>query len=692
MGLLDSVGAGAIGAMLIKIKPDGTDFQNDLEGITGKAGVNVGKAVGAASKAGLGAALAVGGGLLKLGTDLDSAYDNIRTKTGATGQELADLQGAFGNIAKQVPADLASVGDALTGVIQQLDVGGKAGEDLAVQFLNLAHITDTDVNAAIGSAAAVFQQFNVAVGDQSKTLDTFFQISQESGVAVNDLLDQVAKSGALFSQFGLGVTDGAKLLGLLEHNGLTARDATLGLTKVLQQAGKDGVAPALALQNLTDKIKGAKSEAEGTAIAIDAFGAKAGPKLAGQIRDGTLSLANLQDSMMLSGDSINDVAADTADASETFKKLKNNLAITLGPAANQLFNSFGKAATNMAPALLTVVKAFAPLLEAVTALPAPILAIGLGGLALGASFGKLVGPIKAVGSAIGGVSKLLATNPYILLIAATVALGYLIFKNWDKIKEVVGEALNFIGDILGKAFEGYKALVQAELDLIVGVFTTAFDGITSGVESAGEGIATAFSASLGAVSDVVSGFVGGVVAGFDGVMSAISSVVNFITGIPGAIGSVFTGLANLITLPFRAAFNGIAIAWNNTVGKLSFHLPGWIPGIGGNGFDVPDIPTFAKGGIMNRGLTGLVGERGPELFTAGDTGRITNTEELLALLNGRASADTQTGLTIQGPLLALYGPINIRSDNDITQLSRALANDAARALKAKGLDPVGASS
>ena len=43
-------------------------------------------------------------------------------------------------------------------------------------------------------------------------------------------------------------------------------------------------------------------------------------------------------------------------------------------------------------------------------------------------------------------------------------------------------------------------------------------------------------------------------------------------------------IEGLITAPFRLAVDGIADIWNDTVGKLSFHIPGWVPGLGGKGF------------------------------------------------------------------------------------------------------------
>ncbi|MGN1299966.1 MAG: hypothetical protein ACI4VC_01275, partial [Clostridia bacterium] len=55
--------------------------------------------------------------------------------------------------------------------------------------------------------------------------------------------------------------------------------------------------------------------------------------------------------------------------------------------------------------------------------------------------------------------------------------------------------------------------------------------------------------------------------------------------------------------------------WNNTVGKISFEVPDWIPGMGGKGFSVPKIPEFATGGIVNKDMIARVGEAGPEAIT-----------------------------------------------------------------------------
>lgn len=84
--------------------------------------------------------------------------------------------------------------------------------------------------------------------------------------------------------------------------------------------------------------------------------------------------------------------------------------------------------------------------------------------------------------------------------------------------------------------------------------------------------------------------------------------------IPQLIKSAFSGLFNILTAPYRAAFNFIADAWNHTIGSLHWTIPGWVPGIGGNSISVPNLPHFGSGGIV----PGVFGEPVPIMAHAGE--------------------------------------------------------------------------
>lgn len=102
------------------------------------------------------------------------------------------------------------------------------------------------------------------------------------------------------------------------------------------------------------------------------------------------------------------------------------------------------------------------------------------------------------------------------------------------------------------------------------------------------------------------------------VSGRVDALVGFFSRLPGRIGSAMKTVADILTAPYRLAFKGIATLWNNTVGKLSFKAPDWVPfGIGGKGWEAPDIPVggLATGGVMTRPGLSWVGERGPELLS-----------------------------------------------------------------------------
>lgn len=99
-----------------------------------------------------------------------------------------------------------------------------------------------------------------------------------------------------------------------------------------------------------------------------------------------------------------------------------------------------------------------------------------------------------------------------------------------------------------------------------------------------------------------------VVSTIGGVIRAVSNVIGWFGNLAGA--AVNTGRA--IVGAFTSAFNAVARAWNSTVGKIKFTLPDWVPGLGGKGFSVPQIPQLAEGGVVRQPTLAMIGEKGPE--------------------------------------------------------------------------------
>lgn len=190
---------------------------------------------------------------------------------------------------------------------------------------------------------------------------------------------------------------------------------------------------------------------------------------------------------------------------------------------------------------------------------------------------------------------------------------------WPAIQQVAGIIAENLQPVIQALAEYWTNSLWPAIQRMIPVFVTVAKviGIVVGA------VLVLVSWIAGKLMPVVLGIVGGFVTVFSKVASVVAKgvewvidhfgdIVDFVKGIPGKIVDAFKGLASILTAPFRYAFNAIAGLWNNTVGRLHFSVPDWVPGIGGNGWDVPDIPQLAKGGIVTRPTLALIGERGPE--------------------------------------------------------------------------------
>ena len=85
-------------------------------------------------------------------------------------------------------------------------------------------------------------------------------------------------------------------------------------------------------------------------------------------------------------------------------------------------------------------------------------------------------------------------------------------------------------------------------------------------------------------------------AKFEGFRKVVDVVFGALkTGVKIAVDYVGNYLNGMVSV-FRTVFNTIANLWNSTLGGLSFEIPDWVPGIGGKGFSIPEMPTIGGGG------------------------------------------------------------------------------------------------
>lgn len=102
---------------------------------------------------------------------------------------------------------------------------------------------------------------------------------------------------------------------------------------------------------------------------------------------------------------------------------------------------------------------------------------------------SIITVIKVVGAVISVLAS--AFGPVILAIAAAIAIGVLLWKNWDKIREAAGNLLEGIKATIGNVRDAIVTGIQAAIDWIISLPAEALkwgsdiiDGIVSGIQSA----------------------------------------------------------------------------------------------------------------------------------------------------------------------------------------------------------------
>jgi hypothetical protein len=285
-----------------------------------------------------------------------------------------------------------------------------------------------------------------------------------------------------------------------------------------------------------------------------------------------------------------------ASADEVFAALGETFAGQASTAANTTAGKMKNLSIQMGEFKESIGAAVAPLVEKL--LPA-LMSIGEfvrnnTGLVIGfgAAFGALAVTILAVNAAMKAyaaiqaivtvATNVLTASTYALWTATGVAVIVAI------IAALVALQVKF--DIFGKAVDGIKVGFNA----LWGAIKFVFDWAKNNWPLLLAVITGPFGLAIAAIFKFK-----------DQIMEAFSLIYK---GIKATMGFV----ADVITAPFKAAFRVVAWLWNNTIGKLSFTIPSWIPKYGGKGFDVPDIPMLAQGGIVQSATLAMIGERGPE--------------------------------------------------------------------------------
>lgn len=195
-----------------------------------------------------------------------------------------------------------------------------------------------------------------------------------------------------------------------------------------------------------------------------------------------------------------------------------------------------------------------------------------------------------------GAAMMAVNWPLLLIvagIAAAIAFGVALYKNWDKLKEgaaKLGEKINEIWSKIDGAVTGFIDNIGAKFPILGGYLS----GIWESVRAVWDNIRGVFSNIIGFIDNV---FAGNWSAAWDNIV--------------GIFSNLFGGLVNMAKTPIRGVVGAINTVIDSING-VGFTIPEWVPVVGGKAFsiDIPKIPTFATGGFTE-GVS-IAGEAGTE--------------------------------------------------------------------------------
>ncbi|HCD2381860.1 TPA: phage tail tape measure protein [Staphylococcus aureus] len=257
--------------------------------------------------------------------EVDKGLDTVTQATGATGGELKKLQNSFKDVYGNFPEDAETVGGVLGEVNTRLGFTGKELESATESFLKFSHITGSDGVQAVQLITRAMGDAGIEADEYQSVLDMVAKAAQASGISVDTLADSITKYGAPMRAMGFEMKESIALFSQWEKSGVNTEIAFSGLKKAISNWGKAGKDPREEFKKTLAEIERTLDIASATSLAIEAFGAKAGPDLADAIKGGRFSYQEFLKTIEDSQGTVNQTFKDSESGSERFKVAMNKL-------------------------------------------------------------------------------------------------------------------------------------------------------------------------------------------------------------------------------------------------------------------------------------------------------------------------------------------------------------------------------
>ena len=389
------------------------------------------------------------GASAKAWQEVDEGLDIVTQKTGASGKALEGMQQSVKNLTQQIPTDFATAGAAVGEVNTRFGVTGEELEKLSGKFIKFAQLNETDVSSSIDQVQKAMEAFGVPASEAGGMLDLLNKVGQDTGISMDTLAQSLVTNAPQLQAMGLTANQAATFLGQLEVSGIDSSKALSGLSKAIVNGAKQGKALPEVMDEIQTSIVGAKSETDAMNAASEIFGAKAGPAIATAARSGALDFQSLTSSVTDAEGSLESTFNETLDPADKFKTSLNSLKLTGYEIADTMFQYLNPALEKLSGWLQDLSEKWNQLspgtqkailvIGGILAVIGPLLVI-LGTLA--SSIGSIITLVTTIGPVMAGLAGPIGI--VIGIIGALIAIGVLLYKNWDKIKNFAGKVKDHI--------------------------------------------------------------------------------------------------------------------------------------------------------------------------------------------------------------------------------------------------------
>ncbi|MBO5570846.1 MAG: phage tail tape measure protein [Clostridia bacterium] len=599
--------------------------------------------------------------------EVDKTMTLANQTMGNTAEEAELLDRAMSEAASNSTFGMSDAAQAVLNFARAGLDAQQAAQALA-PAMNLAAGEGGNLDTVSAGLVATINGFQDGFDQASRYADVFAAACNNSALDVNSLSDAMSVAAPIFHAAGYSVEDAALYMGVMANNGVDASTAANSLKTGMARLAK----PAKEGAEMLDKLGISVFNADGTMkdsvevqkLLHDSFAtlseqeqiAAASAIFGKNNMSSWLALINTApgDVEELS-ESLHDAAGTTDEMSEAMMSGFGGSIEKLKSSIDVLMYTLGKLAAEYLAPVIEKIQAAAEKFMSLDNRTKDLIVRALG-------IAAAIGPILIVGGKlmqgigsiltfvpklVGGIGSLIgALGPWGLAIAAAIAIGILLYQNWDTIKEWAGR----LAEAVRTAWENMKQKISEVWDNLKEKTSNAMVNIKETISNKWESIKTGVTNKVDAIRDKVS-------TTFENIKTKAENVWESIkTGITSKIEAARDAVRNAIDrmksfFNFQWSLPHIALPHFSISGSFSLNPPSiphfsvsWYKKAMDGGMILNNPTIF---GMMNGQLLGG-GEAGPEA--------VVGTQSLMDMIR-RAVAAVETAMTINygGVTINVYG-------------------------------------